>query len=377
MKNIADEVEKHRRVIKHDSVVFSINELVEMYRRKEIIIKPQFQRLFRWTREQQSNLIESVILEIPIPPLFFYENQEGIWELLDGLQRMSTLIRFFTKNEIPREAQGEAGNENEWHYTHANNLEAPLQLLGGEYLTSLDGMSMYTLPVPLQLNLKRLRQMIVILKRETDPMYKYEVFKRLNTGGSQIEDQEFRNCSVRILSDEFPDFLQAIAKNGDFVAALGLADADMRNGYVEELALRFFAIKNHADHFKHDVEEFLTKYMEEIARKSLRFDIPVETALFERIWRVLNKAATDGVAFCSKREDGRDVGPFSPSVFEMVLAGFAANIDRLEQLHPAEVKELIIATIQEAKRQGLTGAGSNSKPKFDRRLSFGKANLRK
>ena len=117
--------------------------------------------------------------------------------------------------------------------------------------------------------------------------------------------------------------------------------------------------------------------MEEIARKSLRFDIPVETALFERIWRVLNKAATDGVAFCSKREDGRDVGPFSPSVFEMVLAGFAANIDRLEQLHPAEVKELIIATIQEAKRQGLTGAGSNSKPKFDRRLSFGKANLRK
>ncbi len=77
--NLLDEVQLHRKGIKHETLTFSISELVNMYvsEPKEMKIDPDFQRLFRWSREQQSSFIESLILEIPLPPLFFYETETG------------------------------------------------------------------------------------------------------------------------------------------------------------------------------------------------------------------------------------------------------------------------------------------------------------
>jgi hypothetical protein len=99
--NLLEQVADHRKGIKHETITFSLSELVSMYRTepKEIEINPNFQRLFRWSREQQGSFIESLILEIPIPPIFFYEMQDGRWDLLDGLQRISTIIRFLTPGE--------------------------------------------------------------------------------------------------------------------------------------------------------------------------------------------------------------------------------------------------------------------------------------
>src|SRR6266498_2229424 len=139
--NLIDQVTQHRKGIKHETISFSLSELVSMYRSepKEVEINPDFQRLFRWSREQQNSFIESLILEIPIPPLFFYETQEGRWDLLDGLQRFSTIIRFMAGGEIPADVQGIAGNEADWHYDNENNTDTTLQLLPGEYLTELEG----------------------------------------------------------------------------------------------------------------------------------------------------------------------------------------------------------------------------------------------
>src|SRR5206468_266785 len=112
---LLDQVKQHRKGIKHETLTFSLAELVNMHESepREIIIQPDFQRLFRWTRKQQSDFLESLILEIPIPPLFFYENSDGTWDLLDGLQRFSTVLRFFNSTEIPPEHQGLSGNDNE------------------------------------------------------------------------------------------------------------------------------------------------------------------------------------------------------------------------------------------------------------------------
>lgn len=370
--NLQDQVKTHRKVIKHEVLSFSLAELERMYSAdpKEINISPSFQRLFRWSREQQSNFIESLILEIPIPPLFFYEReQDGVWELLDGLQRLSTIIRFFNLDEVPKGCEGISGNENEWHYENQNDLTAPLQLLPGEYLTQLEGMLFSTLPVQLQLNLKRARLQIYILKRETDPMYKYEVFNRLNRGGAIIEDQEVRNCSIRMIDDEFPDFIQKLGKNEDFTQALGLSASDMKNAYLDELVLRFFTVKNSSAHFKHDVDQFLTDYMKDVAKNTIKFDYAGEEALFKSVWKTINAAISDGEAFRAKRPNGSSVGPFSPSLFEMISVGVAMNIERMENLPPNDTRERIVSLIQEAKKQGLTGAGSNSRPKFLRRIS--------
>ena len=72
----------------------SLNELADMYDSAELTIRPEYQRLFRWFRSKQSQFIESLLLEMPIPPIFVIEMEEGKWELIDGLQRLSTYLHF-------------------------------------------------------------------------------------------------------------------------------------------------------------------------------------------------------------------------------------------------------------------------------------------
>jgi hypothetical protein len=370
--NLLDEVQLHRKGIKHETLTFSISELVNMYSAepKEMEISPDFQRLFRWSREQQSSFVESLILEIPVPPLFFYETDSGAWDLLDGLQRLSTIIRFVNAGEVPPEYRGKPMNDEEWHYANENDLSKPLQLLPGEYLTELEGVSFHTLPTSLHLNFKRTRLHIYVLKRETDKMYKYEVFKRLNRGGAPLEEQEIRNCSVRLLGTEFPEFIEQVGQNVDFRNAVGLGDELMRNGYIEELALRFFAMKNAERSFRHDVGAFLTEYMEEVAKKSFAFDYENERQLFERVWRCIAVAFPDGEAFRG-RSGGRSVGPFSPSLFEIVGVGVARNIDIVDKWTKPQIRERIVGAIKKARQDGFTGAGSNSRTKTIGRLQFG------
>jgi hypothetical protein len=371
---LLEQVKQHRRGIKHETLTFSLAELVNMYETtpREIVIQPDFQRLFRWSRKQQSDFIESLILEIPIPPLFFYENPDGTWDLLDGLQRFSTVLRFFNVTEIPSEHQGVSGNENEWHYEKQNDLAVPLQLLDGDYLNELRGFSFGTLPTQLQINLKRARLHIYVLKRETDAMYKYEVFKRLNRGGTQAEDQEIRNCSVRLLGKEFPEFLKEIAADKNYREALARSEEDERNGYVEELALRFFALKNGAGNFKHDVSDFMTAYMEDVAKTTLKFDYLQEKAVFLETWKAIKDALSDGEAFRGRTENDRPAGPFSPLLFEIISIGIATNIQYVKTLTPDELKQKITELLHEVPSRNVTGSGSNSRKKTIGRLNLGK-----
>src|ERR1017187_9529736 len=72
----------------------SIGAIINLYRAGELTINPQFQRLFRWEPEQKTRFIESILLGIPVPPIFVYTDQRGTWELIDGLQRLSTIFQF-------------------------------------------------------------------------------------------------------------------------------------------------------------------------------------------------------------------------------------------------------------------------------------------
>jgi len=88
------EIEDAKRLVKTDAYQMSVGELVNMYRDGELIINPDFQRLFRWEIGQKSKLIESLLLGIPIPSIFVFEKEDAKWELIDGLQRVSTLLEF-------------------------------------------------------------------------------------------------------------------------------------------------------------------------------------------------------------------------------------------------------------------------------------------
>ena len=106
----------------------SVGELISMYEHDELDLHPQFQRFFRWTNLQKSRLIESLLLGIPVPSIFVSQRTDGVWDVIDGLQRLSTILQFV----------GILKDEN-------GNLKEPLYLTATDYLPSLNerrGMAM-------------------------------------------------------------------------------------------------------------------------------------------------------------------------------------------------------------------------------------------
>jgi uncharacterized protein with ParB-like and HNH nuclease domain len=98
---LAEEIEKAQRLVKTDAYQVSIGEIINMYKDGELVIDPDFQRLFRWEIGQKSKLIESLLLGIPLPSIFVFEKEDSKWELIDGLQRISTILEFMGQLKDP------------------------------------------------------------------------------------------------------------------------------------------------------------------------------------------------------------------------------------------------------------------------------------
>ena len=94
IENLIENVDSQIIKIRTKSLDVSFNELYDMYKNGELTISPDYQRLFRWEEEKQSRFIESLILEMPVPPIFVIETGDGIYELIDGLQRISSYLHF-------------------------------------------------------------------------------------------------------------------------------------------------------------------------------------------------------------------------------------------------------------------------------------------
>lgn len=93
--DVEETIAKKRNSLKTDRLDMSFGELMNMYEDGDLFITPEYQRVFRWTNFQQTRFIESVLLGIPIPPIFVAEDTNGKWEVVDGLQRISTIFSFF------------------------------------------------------------------------------------------------------------------------------------------------------------------------------------------------------------------------------------------------------------------------------------------
>lgn len=101
--DLEKQIAEARRTISTDGYPMSIGELTNMYREGELIIRPEFQRFFRWKGPQKSRLIESLLLSIPLPSIFVAQTENGVWEVVDGLQRISTIMEL--QGEL-RDSQG-------------------------------------------------------------------------------------------------------------------------------------------------------------------------------------------------------------------------------------------------------------------------------
>ena len=321
MSELQDQIDAARMQVHTDSYPMSIGELVNLYEDGEIDIHPEFQRVYRWSEEQKSKLIESIILGIPLPSIFVAQRKDGIWDVVDGLQRISTILSFM----------GKLKNQD-------NELIQPLKLMATKYLPALKDKVWENPHDPnseVDIDIKRLFKRekldIKIIKRESEGDTKFELFQRLNTGGSKLSDQEVRNCMLLMLNDEGYSWLKGLAQDNNFIECTPLSDKQLEECYNQELALRFIIQRHFDDEVKRghtDVAPYLNAEMTRIFHNDSGFNYERELSIFQKTFSILKQALSEESFKKYNTDKKKHEGAISLPVYEALTVGVATLIEK-------------------------------------------------
>lgn len=361
--SLQDEIVERSSKIFTDAYQMSIGELINIYRDGEMDIHPEFQRVFRWNQIQKTRLIESIMLNIPIPSIFVSQNDEGVWDVIDGVQRLSTIFQFV----------GVFRDEND-------KLIKPFVLDKTDYLPSFEGMMWENSENPSksfikeqQLAFKRARIDMIIVKKESDPKTKYELFQRLNTGGSKLSDQEFRNCLMVMTNREFYNFLVTLSKNEDFNNCVVISDRKEDEQFKLELILRLLiAVKMDIEESLkyNDLKELLNRETIKMIDKIQNDEYASIEDSFKRTFKLLNDIL--GEDSFKKYSENKHKGAFLVGAFQGIAPGIYCNINKMEKIDTEDMKNKIMKFYEKSDYIESTQKGVRAVSRFYNLTLFGK-----
>lgn len=207
-----------------------VKTLVREIADKDLIVNPPFQRRAVWDRGRKSRLIESLLLNIPVPVCFFAEDEDGRKVVVDGQQRLRAIEEF---------------------------VNGQYRLVGLQVLADLNRFR-WTDLTPRQARLIENRVIrCIVISEKSDPNIRFEVFERLNTGVVPLTDQELRNCVYR---GEFNEFLNGLSTDPSWLTLLRRREPDNRLRH-HELILRFFAFNANFPEYRPPLKRFLNDFM--------------------------------------------------------------------------------------------------------------------
>ena len=329
--NLIQDVESKILDVRTSSLDISFNEILDMYNNEELVIQPDYQRGFRWSNEQQSRFIESILLEMPLPPIFLIEDKDNVYELIDGLQRISSYLNFRGALKRSQIQIYEESCEDSECEENTGFSESPLKLSGCDILKEINGRTYDELPVSLKIKLKRNFIRALILKKETNPELRYHMFKRLNTGGSILSEQEIRNCTIRLLDNKFIDFINYLAKKPAFLECMYLVNnSDQKKMFNEECVLKFFALKNNISNYNIGMKEFLTMYAEAVSKNEIEFDYIKEEEIFDKTFNILCKIGSDIIFATIDKAQQEIMRKFASYQFEAFTLGLQSLLDKID-----------------------------------------------
>lgn len=310
---------KHRAQIRTDGYPISIGELLAMYKAGELDIHPEFQRFFRWSLEQKSRLIESLLLGIPLPSIFVSQREDGVFDVIDGLQRLSTIFQFC----------GELVSED------SKKIE-PLVLTKTKYLPSLEGMKWgseedgpFAIGINNQLLIKRSKVDVKIILRESSEQSKYELFQRLNSGGSQLEDQELRNCLIVMTKPEYYRWMTELRDFPDFQRCLTLSDKNVDEQYDLELVTRFLILHKVAEGELKKIQDVGPFLDDQIVLAAATFNTKTAKNLkhtFEDTFRLIAQSLGEDAFKRFDANKDKFLGGFLISAFEYIALGVGWSV---------------------------------------------------
>jgi hypothetical protein len=316
-------------------------------------LRPFYQRRARWDAKMQSRLIESFLINIPVPPIILYETEYNSYEVMDGQQRI-TAIRDFYKNQFA--------------------------LTGLELWPELNGKKYEQLPLKIRAGLDRrsLSSIVIVRESTSDPeealFLKQKTFERLNTGGVDLSQQEVRNC---LYHGEFNSLLLELARYPIFAEAWEIPTDDNSSELLDnnlykkmedvELVLRFFALRN-VDHFSRGLEGFLDLYM----MKSLSFsseDIKSLKDIFLQTINLAHKIYQEHLFKPFDPKSGTWKKKSYKAYYDAVMVGFSMHLREAEALidRKAKVIEATKNLFKKEESRLLKGAG-RTKDEIQKRI---------
>lgn len=373
IKELELEVASERERLSTDRMDISFGELINLYKSEELIIDPDYQRLFRWGIDKKTALIESLLLSIPIPPIFVAEDENGVWELVDGLQRVSTFLSFFGElkekddslekledEESTNEGFGseEEEEEEEIVVKKKSSNKNKWELKAGGLIPSLKGFNIDNLPLKYKINLKRAVCRVEILRGKTNRDMKYELFKRLNSGGIKLTPQEIRNSIYRSENPEIIETVVELSKNSIFKKLVNISEAKKNELYDQELTLRFFAYYNNVDNIDENNERFLNKFLKKETLNK-EFDITYYKNKFLSTLYLLNELNDEKIFKNEKNA-------FQASFYEGIIIGLAQEIENYRDLE--KLREVIEILKNDIIFKDASGSSSNSQTRTKNRL---------
>jgi Protein of unknown function DUF262 len=279
------------RKVVTQSYDLSVQTLLEQWENKDLLL-PETQREYVWDNPRGSRLIESLLLNIPIPVLYFAETEQGTWEIFDGQQRISSVVKFI-KNEY--------------------------RLSSLTVLAELNGKRFHQLPQREQRFLTTRMMRAVVIGADSHPTMKFEIFERLNTGAIILNAQELRNSLFR---GRFNAMLRELAKDEVFRECIGTSGPRKRM-VDEELALRFFALDAGLASYRPPLKKFLNDYMRGVqdARPAklngLRAEFSLTVTRIRDVWGSSAFKVTDGHGKATERAPNR-------ALFDAQMVAFSA-----------------------------------------------------
>ncbi|MBO8138231.1 MAG: DUF262 domain-containing protein [Desulfotomaculum sp.] len=216
-----------------ESVDYSIRNLYDLEQDGDLILQPDFQRLYVWNRTKSSRLIESVLLNVPIPVVYLAEEKDGTLSVIDGQQRLSSFISY---------------------------LKGEYKLNKLTILSDLNGKVFSQLEPEARRRIKNTPIRCIIIKRESHEDIKFEIFERLNTGSVKLNEQELRNCVYR---GSLNNLLKELSEDKEWVNFVQLSKHDKDRMVDREMILRFIAFYSSYHRYGSSLKRFLNKFMEE------------------------------------------------------------------------------------------------------------------
>lgn len=317
------EVEPGRREIVSQSSDERVQILLQDVKRGRLLLHPSFQRQFVWDNQKATRLIESALMEIPLPVVYFAEEENGKKSVIDGQQRLTSFFSFID-GKFPDGKTFRLGNM--------------------QVFSELKGKSFKELDEEHQEKILDCQIRSITFKKNCNPDLKYNVFERLNTGSVSLNDQELRNCMYR---GRFNELIKELSEDSEFLSIVGSTDRKNRMWHVE-LVLRYFAFYDRGYlRYKSPIKRFLneeardrqnlTAEKESEFRRCFKNSVSlVKSLLGDRAFRRYLPGSE------SNKSGGWEPKKFNVSLYDILMVEFAGRDHNLVMRNLDAIRESYI-----------------------------------